>query len=133
MTFHPFRHLSDVFRYLGLGLILITVFPVQAQFRVDVSGVGMNQLPIAVSAFRGEDSSPQKIATIVQADLERSGQFRGVDTAGVALDEASRPDVVVWRQKGAAGGGGRRRLRRFRRCGRGRGGGCAARSARPTK
>ena len=101
MTFHPFRHLSDVFRYLGLGLLLITVFPVQAQFRVDVSGVGMNQLPIAVSAFRGEDSSPQKIASIVQADLERSGQFRGVDTVGVALDEASRPDVAVWRQKGA--------------------------------
>ncbi|MEI8031446.1 MAG: Tol-Pal system beta propeller repeat protein TolB [Comamonadaceae bacterium] len=81
--------------------MLVTVAPVQAQFRVEVSGIGLNQLPIAVSAFRGEDSAPQKIAAIVQADLERSGQFRAVDSSGVALDELSRPDVTVWRQRGA--------------------------------
>jgi TolB protein len=28
----------------------------------------------------------QKIAAIVQADLERSGQFRSVDPAGAVLD-----------------------------------------------
>jgi Tol biopolymer transport system component len=53
--------------FFGLG------FPAVAQFRVEVSGVGLTQLPIAVSAFRGEDGAPQKIAAIVQADLERSG------------------------------------------------------------
>ena len=74
---------------------------VSAQFRVDVAGVGLNQLPIAVSAFRGEDAAQQKIAAIVQADLDRSGQFRAIDPAGVALDELSRPDVSLWRQKGA--------------------------------
>lgn len=72
-----------------------------AQFRVDVSGVGLTQLPIAVAVFRGDDAAPQKIAAIVLADLERSGQFRGIDTAGNALDENSRPDGSVWRQKGA--------------------------------
>ena len=81
--------------FLSLG------FPALAQFRVDVSGIGLNQLPIAVAAFRGEAGAPQKIAAIVQADLERSGQFRGVDAAGEALDEATRPDVAVWRLKGA--------------------------------
>ncbi|MHB8949994.1 MAG: Tol-Pal system beta propeller repeat protein TolB [Rhodoferax sp.] len=75
--------------------------PALAQFRVEVSGVGMTQLPIAVAGFRGQDAAPQKIADIVQADLERSGQFRGVDTAGSALDEGARPDVALWRQKGA--------------------------------
>lgn len=51
-----------------------------AQFRVEVSGVGMTQLPIAVAPFRGNESLAHKLASIVQADLERSGQFRGVDT-----------------------------------------------------
>ena len=101
MIFHPFHHLSDALRVFWVGLMLITGVPVQAQFRVEVTGVGLTQLPIAVSAFRGEDGAPQKIASIVQADLERSGQFRGVDVSGAALDELARPDVAAWRQKGA--------------------------------
>jgi len=72
-----------------------------AQFRVEVTGVGLTQLPIAIAPFRGDAQSPQKIAAIVQADLERSGQFRAIDAAGAALDEGSRPDVTPWRQKGA--------------------------------
>ena len=84
---------------LLLGLCLSV--PALAQFRVEVSGVGLTQLPIAISAFRGEDSAPQKIAAIVQADLERSGQFRGVNSTGPVMDEVTRPDVAMWRQKGA--------------------------------
>lgn len=72
-----------------------------AQFRVEVSGVGLTQLPIAVAAFRGDAQAPQKIGAIVRADLERSGMFRPVDTTGVAADENTRPDLAVWRQKGA--------------------------------
>ena len=72
-----------------------------AQFRVEVSGIGLTQLPIAIAAFRGDDQSPQKIGAIVQADLQRSGQFRSVDAAEAAYDESSRPDMAVWRQKGA--------------------------------
>ena len=78
-----------------------TMLPAWAQFRVEVTGVGLTQLPIAVATFRGDDQSPQKIAAIVQADLERSGQFRGVDVSGAALDEASRPDMGLWRQRTA--------------------------------
>ena len=77
------------------------VLPAFAQFRVEVTGVGLTQLPIAIAPFRGEAQVPQKIAAIVQADLERSGQFRAIDAAGAALDETSRPDVTPWRQKGA--------------------------------
>ena len=84
-----------------LCAVAIFALPASAQFRVEVSGVGLTQLPIAVSKFLGDDASPQKIGAIVLADLERSGQFRGVDTAGAAIDEVTRPDVSVWRQKGA--------------------------------
>ena len=76
--------------------------PALAQFRVEVTGVGLTQLPIAIVPFRGEAELPQKIAAIVQADLERSGQFRAIDPAGAAgLDETSRPDLSPWRQKTA--------------------------------
>jgi TolB protein len=76
--------------------------PALAQFRVEVTGVGLTQLPIAIVPFRGEPELPQKLASIIQADLERSGQFRGIDPAGGgALDETSRPDLSPWRQKTA--------------------------------
>lgn len=91
----------DFHSLLFAALTAFFALPSLAQFRVDVSGIGLKQLPIAVAAFRGEGGAPQKIASIVQADLERSGQFRGVDTTGVALDEVTRPDVAAWRQKGA--------------------------------
>ncbi len=85
-----------------VGLVgAAAVLPAWAQFRVEVTGVGLTQLPIAIAPFRGEAQAPQKIAAIIQADLERSGQFRAVDAAGAALDETSRPDVSPWRQKGA--------------------------------
>ena len=83
------------------GLTLMGTASAFAQFRVEVSGIGLTQLPIAVASFRGDEQSPQKIAAIVQADLERSGQFRAVDASGIALDETSRPDVALWRQKAA--------------------------------
>ncbi|WP_343589053.1 Tol-Pal system beta propeller repeat protein TolB [Paracidovorax wautersii] len=75
--------------------------PALAQFRVEIKGVGLTQLPIAIAPFRGEAQSPQKISAIVQADLERSGQFVGVDASDAALDESSRPDLAQWRQKKA--------------------------------
>jgi TolB protein len=75
--------------------------PAYAQFRVEISGVGVTQLPIAIAPFKGEDASPQKIASIVMADLLRSGQFKQIDATGAGLDEAARPDMSPWKQKGA--------------------------------
>lgn len=72
----------------------------QAQFRVEVSGVGLTQVPIAFAPLRGEEAAPQRIASIVQADLERSGQFRGL-AAGKTHDETERPDISGIRQLGA--------------------------------
>lgn len=74
-----------------------------AQFRVEVSGVGTTQIPVAVMPFRGNDASTQKIAAIVQADLERSGVFRSIDLVGApAIDETTGlMDPAFWRKKGA--------------------------------
>jgi len=85
---------------LGLLLALVGAHSA-AQFRVEVSGSGLTQFPIAIASFKGNEGMTQKLAAIVQADLERSGQFRSVDTPGAALDENAHPDLPVWRKLGA--------------------------------
>ena len=68
-----------------------------AEFKVEISGVGITQIPIAVSDFRGQETSPQKISAIITADLKRSGQFKSSPT-GVLLDENSHPDFNTIKQ-----------------------------------
>ena len=94
------QNLLESRRLVLAGLLAVPAVSAFGQFRVEVSGVGFTQLPVAVPAFRGDEQAPQKIGAIVLADLERSGRFRGVDTAGAAsMDENARPDMAVWRQK----------------------------------
>ena len=86
---------------LKLVAMLCLSVPAWAQFRVEVTGVGMTQLPVVIAPFKGEAQAQQKIASIVLADLERSGQFKGLPAGNVQLDEISRPDWSVWRQLSA--------------------------------
>jgi TolB protein len=72
-----------------------------AQFRVEVTGVGLTRFPFSAVSFRGNDVASENIAAIVRADLERSGQFVAVPPLSGALDETSRPDLAPWRERGA--------------------------------
>ena len=74
--------------------------PAGAQFKVEISGVGGTQLPIAIARFRDEDRSGQSPSSIIRADLERSGAFRGVDNSA-SLDETSSPAWGEWRARAA--------------------------------
>ncbi|MBA2960738.1 Tol-Pal system protein TolB [Ramlibacter sp. MAH-25] len=95
---HPWRRR----RVLGLLGATAAASPAAwAQFRVEVTGVGLRQLPFAIAPFRGEADAPQKISQIVQADLERSGQFRAVALRSTPMDETTRPDLAAMRQAGA--------------------------------
>ena len=93
--------MSTFFRALTFLFLCLTGFGAHAQFRVEVSGVGLTQLPISVSAFQGEDQTPQRLSAIILADLERSGQFRGINAGASRLDERSVPDLSIFRQAGA--------------------------------
>jgi TolB protein len=78
----------------------VSALPAFAQFRVEVTGVGLTQLPIAMPAFRGEGCAPEDF----RHHPGRPGAQRPVPRRGClgrALDETSRPDVALWRQKGA--------------------------------
>lgn len=79
---------------LAAALALGPALPALAQFRVEISGVGATQLPIAIPGFR-DDGEPS-VAAIVRADLERSGYFRLVDGPG-PLDEGASPAFADWR------------------------------------
>lgn len=89
-------------RRLCAGLAAFGSLPAWAQFRVEISGVGATQLPVAIARFRDEDkASPNgAIGAIVRADLERSGQFRNLEVTA-ALDESSQPAMGEWRSRGA--------------------------------
>jgi len=100
-TFWPARVVGRCMACLGLWLLMGLQLPAQAQFRVEVTGVGLTQVPVAVVPFKGEEALPHKISLILIADLERSGQLRSVDAKGDNLDESSRPDLPQWRQRNA--------------------------------
>ena len=88
-------------RLFAAVMLVVAQASAWAQFRIEVNGVGLTQVPVAVTAFKGEDKLTQKVSAIVLADLERSGQFRSVDAAGFQMDEITRPDFSIWRQKNA--------------------------------
>jgi TolB protein len=72
----------------------------RAQFRVEVTGVGVPQIPFAVAPFAVPAGLPQDVAAIVAADLVRSGQLRQLPGGTTVLDEMARPDLAPWRSQG---------------------------------
>src|SRR2546422_8029951 len=95
------RHLSSA---LGLALVLSHA-AAHAQLRVEVTGVGSNQLPIAVINFQ-KDGTPaaQSIDDIVRADLQRSGLFRLVDAGTTPLPVNAQVNLPDWKARGADAG-----------------------------
>jgi TolB protein len=86
------------------GLVgALTTLPAWAQFRVEISGVGATQIPVAIAHFRDEDKAAPSLgqaSAIVRADLERSGLFKLLDAPGV-IEETARPSMSEWRGRGA--------------------------------
>jgi len=74
--------------------------PAQAQFRVEIAGIGGTQLPITLAKFRDEGAQTALFTPIIRADLERSGRFRFIDPAPVA-DETTPPAYDALRSKGS--------------------------------
>jgi TolB protein len=71
--------------------------PAFAQTKIDVSGIGASQIPIAVAGFAGE-SGDGILSTLIRRNLTRIGSFRLVPgLAAVADTEA--PNYAEWRGK----------------------------------
>ena len=81
-----------------IGLLVATT--AHAQLRVEISGVGANQIPIAIAGFSGETIAPQQITAIIKADLARSGMFRIIETGDV-MTETATVNFGDWKSRGA--------------------------------
>ncbi len=82
-----------------IGALLVPL-TASAQMRIDVSGVGATQFPIAIGKFATDGRVPQDVAAVVSSDLARSGAFRVIDADAVLSDTATI-DFVGMRGRGA--------------------------------
>src|SRR5690625_4779795 len=87
---------------LGLWLTGILMGNAHAQLRVDISGVGATQYPIAIADFScSAAANTAVVPEVIPADLPRSGQFRLGSTSGTSLDADSQIDYAQWHDRGA--------------------------------
>jgi TolB protein len=87
-------------RVLALCVLLFMGATVQAQLRVDISGTGAQQYPVAIADLSG-DPAGRMVAEVIRADLTRSGQFRLINTTGATLTVDSPIAYDEWRNRGA--------------------------------
>jgi TolB protein len=90
----------DKTRYAIVCAGLAWSMAAHAQLKIEIAGVGSNQIPIAIAAFTDEALAPAQISAIVRADLENSGMFKVID-AGTAIGDGSRIDYGQWKSRGA--------------------------------
>src|SRR5690625_528212 len=86
--------------FFALALLILFSASARAQLRVDISGVGATQYPIAIADF-ADTPSALNIAEVIRADLSRTGQFQLVSTSGARLNLDSSIDDTYWRNRGA--------------------------------
>jgi len=72
----------------------------QAQLKVEIAGVGSNQIPVAVAAFADEGVAPAQVSAVIRADLERSGVFKVID-AGQVISDNANVDLAAFKASGA--------------------------------
>ena len=73
----------------------------RAQLSIEITGGGEQRMPIAIVPFAGETALAPSITSIVRADLERSGLFRGLELPPIvpAPTEASSINYSEWRAR----------------------------------
>jgi TolB protein len=69
-----------------------------AQLRVDVTGVGSTQIPIAIAAFSGDPSAAATVAETIKRNLSRIGNFKLVEGLSAQGDNDAL-DYTTWRNK----------------------------------
>ena len=84
-----------------VAILLFAPLLARAQLSIEITGAGANRIPIAIVPFPGEAALPPGITSIVRADLERSGLFRGLEVPPLIPQptEASTVDYAEWRSR----------------------------------
>lgn len=75
-----------------------------AALTIEITGGAALQIPVAIVPFAGEEAFRDRISAIVAADLQRSGQFKIVSTAGMGVLPRQPAEVKLadWKSRGAS-------------------------------
>lgn len=92
------RH--PLFRFFTSMLLACACVTAHAQLRFEITGVGANQIPVAIASFSGDNVEQESITRIIRDNLTRSGYFRLID-AGAALSPSSPVNYEEWKSRGA--------------------------------
>lgn len=97
------RALRALISALVLVAVLLGFSRAHAQLRVEITGVGSNQFPVAIANFQRDTAGapPQEVDAIIRANLQRSGLFRLVDPGSAALPENASVNHAEWKGRGA--------------------------------
>ncbi|MEC5384784.1 Tol-Pal system beta propeller repeat protein TolB [Uliginosibacterium sp. H3] len=83
------------------SLLALTPALARAELTVEISGLGDNRIPVAITPFAGEQILPKSVSEVVRADLERSGLFRIIDAGSQPPADIARPSWDTWRSRSA--------------------------------
>ena len=84
-----------------LAALLFWTASAHAQLAIEITGAGAQRIPIALAPFAGENALAPGISSIVRADLERSGLFRGLELPAISPEptEATNINYSEWRSR----------------------------------
>jgi TolB protein len=94
------------FFHLVFALVMAASFalianPANAQLKIDITGVGANQIAFSAAPFQGNQGLPEDIKKIIESDLVRSGFFRSINTtSNIELNETTMIDPSAWKSIG---------------------------------
>lgn len=81
---------------IKLVISLVVIFftlTANAALDIEITGGGAQQIPIAVVPFGNGQASKEDVASIISADLKRSGLFRPLETRGMASKPTNATQV----------------------------------------
>jgi TolB protein len=89
-------------RILVFGFMLVAG-SARAALTIEITGAGASQIPVAIVPFRAEEGLTQRLTSVIEADLARSGLFRTVDPGGMnpVPHEPEQVNYAQWRSRGA--------------------------------
>ena len=85
-----------------LGLLLLAQASLaSAVLDIEIIGAGEHQIPVTIVPFGGDGKLSQAINEVVVGDLQRSGLFRVIDSAGKTPHEVAEVSYPEWQARGA--------------------------------
>lgn len=82
-----------LFVFSVLSLFFLAPMSGQAALTIEIVGGAAQQIPIAVVPFTQAPGQQENVATVIGADLRRSGLFRVLETRGVASQPHTAAEV----------------------------------------